>query len=102
MDFWNPVLDQSDVAVDFGEMGVDARDLPGEPLTVLERNEPVMPAVPQLQRHLDRIEAEAPGLEHRHAVIPPSLVTEREREVIAPDEPFRQLRLECGPVDIRQ
>lgn len=45
----------------------------GQPLAVLERDEPVVASVPQLHGHTDVAHLEPPVAEVRHAVVPPAV-----------------------------
>ena len=63
------------MAVGFCEMRIDPGDVRGQPLTVLERHEPIFSAVPQLHGDLNVGKVETPRHHLRDVVLPPALVT---------------------------
>ena len=74
-----------------GEVGINTRNRLCQPLTVAKRNERVLAPVPQLHRDLDRAHLETPGMQLRHAVVPPSFASRSETGVKAADKEFSQL-----------
>ena len=91
-------VQQGQVTVFVGQVGFDTWNLAGKPLAVLERNEPIVPAMPELDRDPDGLELETPGLQVRAAVIPPTLSTRRKTIVHAGREVLAKLRGECGRI----
>ena len=59
MDLWNPTV-KGEVAVGLAEVRFDARDVLGEPFALLERDELVVRAMPELDRDPDVLERIAP------------------------------------------
>ena len=72
---------QGQVPVVVGQVRLDAGDLLGQPLAVLERHELVVAAVPELHRHRDVVEGEPPVLHVDLAVLPPALIARFEAEL---------------------
>ena len=54
VDLPNTMLHEGCVAIDIGQVSVNAWNLAGEPLAVPEGNKPIVPPVPQLHGDADR------------------------------------------------
>ena len=92
-----PVVDLADsadhrqMAVSVADVCLGARDVGGQPLPVLHGNEPVLAAVPDLDRHSDVAEVEAPVRQLRRSVVPPALVARGERDLVGLGQPSEQV-----------
>src|SRR6476659_5297170 len=73
MNFGNPAFGECEVAVLGGQSRVDAGDVGREPDAMAVRHEFVLLAVPELNRHADRVELEAPGSDEGEVVVDPSV-----------------------------
>lgn len=91
-------LQEGRVTVVIGQVSFDTWNLAGKPLTVLKRNEPIVPAVPELHRDPDGLQFETPGLHVRAAVIPPTLITRCKAIVHALREVLAKLWGEGGRI----
>src|SRR5947208_17019728 len=72
MHFRDPILEQRQVPVVVREARVDTRDPCRQPLAVCERNEQVLRALPEQDRHTDVLDREAPCLVERQVVVAPA------------------------------
>jgi hypothetical protein len=74
-------------------------DRPGQPLTVAERNEPVLPALQQQHRRADVAEVEFPWAAQGDVVVPPPVRGLPEPGVRRVDEVLTELTRHLGGVD---
>lgn len=65
-------------------------DVGGQPLAVLDGNEPILTAMPDLDRHPDVLDIESPASQVRYTVIPPALVARGQAVMGAVGEPSGQ------------
>jgi hypothetical protein len=83
--------DHGEVAVAVADISLRARNAGGQPLAVLDGNNPVLAAVPDLDGHPDVAEIEPPARQGRRFVIPPALVARREGDLLGLGEPSGQV-----------
>lgn len=102
MDLPDAILQKGQVAILVGQVGVDARNLAGEPLAVLKRNKPIVPPMPQLYRDAGGVKCKTPWLQMRLAVVPPTLIARRQTHLTRRPEVLAQLRGECSGVHRRK
>src|ERR1700722_16226455 len=92
-----PVVDLADsvyhrqMAISVADVCLGARDGGGQPLPVLHGNEPVLAAVPDLDRHSDVAEVKSPVPQLRGSIVPPALVARGERDLMGLGQPSEQV-----------
>lgn len=92
VEFRNVPLKNRSVPVVAGEVGIDSWNRSCQPLTVTEGDEPVLPSVPELHRHADRVHLETPGTQLGDAVVPPPLAAGGETGAEAVNQEFGHRR----------
>jgi hypothetical protein len=83
--------DHGQMAVAVADVSLGAGDAGGQPLPVLHGNEPVLAAVPDLDRHPDVAQVEPPARQLRRSVIPPALVARGESDLVGLGQPSEQV-----------
>ena len=90
MDLADPA-DHRQMAVAVADVSLGPRDAGGQPLPVLHRNEPVLAAVPDLDRHSDPAEVKPPAGQLRRSVIPPALIARGKSDLMGLGQPSEQV-----------
>src|SRR3984957_11254673 len=93
--------DHGQMAVAVADVSLGAGDAGGQPLPVLHGNEPVLTAVPDLDRHPDVAEVKPPVRQLCRAVVPPALVARGERHLMGLGQPPEQVPVQHLRVDGR-